>query len=603
MRIRKFKFGKAFFDGIGVQKKRHEIKIGQWRGWGARLTFFYLVLIIAFFTLSTRLFHLTIVRGAENRALSEENRTRVSIIHAPRGIIFDRMGKPLVQNAEAARVIGPCDTSCQAELWLKSDLEKNPEHKKMIWEQDSIRQLIYPYETAHILGYLGEIAEEEIQNPQYVYQDYLLGDKLGRAGMEMIFEKKLRGVDGKELIEVDAQGGALRSLGKIDSIKGEDLYTSIDIDLQKRAYEALGEHMGAVVVSKTKTGEILALVSTPSFDPNKINSGISDTDFKKLASADQPMFNRAISGVYPPGSVFKPLNAIAGLEAEKISAATLIEDTGRLEVGAFSFGNWYFTQYGKVEGKVDMVRALARSNDIYFYKLGEMVGVETIATWGKKLKFGTKSGIELPHEAEGIMPDPAWRMKVRGTSWYLGDTYHLSIGQGDLLTTPLQVNLLTSTIANKGIWCPPTLLKLDATTLSKSASTKCEDMKIKVATLEVVTEGMRRACTPDKGWGYQGTGWPLFDLVIEKSEKEGEDAKKISLPLACKTGTAEFGNPEGKTHAWFTAFAPLDYSDATVSAITGEPEIAVTVVVEQGGEGSSVAAPIAKQLLQEWFGR
>jgi penicillin-binding protein 2 len=465
-------------------------------------------------------------------------------------------------------------------------------------EKDFLRVYMYPYETAHLLGFLGEISDSEMNNVLYSYQGYLTADRLGRMGLEGYFERKLRGTDGKELIEVDAQSNKIRTLGKIDAVQGQNITLSLDADLQKTAYEALGEHAGAVVVSRARSGELLALVSTPSFDPNKLHAGLTTEDFNALFKApDKPMFNRAVSGVYAPGSTFKIVTALAGLESGDITKNTIIEDTGILRVGEFSFSNWYYTQYGKTEGPVDILRAIARSNDIYFYKLGEEVGIDTIAHWGKLLGVGQKTGIELPNEAEGIMPDRAYQKKIRGTDWYLGDSYHIAIGQGDLLTTPLQVNRWTNVVASNGLLCSFSLLKSDGTTKS------CTQLSLKKETLPLIQEGMRRACSSGSDVGYQGTGWPLFDFsVTHEVISEGSGSAQIrKVPVGCKTGTSEFGDAQGKTHAWFTAYAPLPGTKA--GEIHGDPEIVVTVLLEKGGEGSTDAGPIAKKILEEWFKR
>lgn len=572
------------------------------RGWGARITLFYAALIVFFCLLGIRLFHLTVIFGEENRSLSENNRVKTTIIHAPRGIFYDRRGVAISKNVPAFRITGPCKDNAPCPITFLTQekwKEKSELANSVFLEKDFLREYIYSYETAHVLGFLGEIAADEITNPLYTYQDYLIGDRMGRTGLEAVFEKDLRGIDGRELLEIDVQNNKMRTLGQIDPIAGKDIHLSLDIELQKKAYEALGEHPGAVVVSRPKTGEILALVSTPSYNVNKLHAGLSGSEYTQLfESPDKPMFNRALSGVYPPASTFKIVSGIAGLESASVTSQTLIEDTGILRVGEFSFANWYFTQHGGTEGNVNLVKALARSNDIYFYKLGEMTGIDEIAKWGKLFGVGQRTGIELRGEAEGVMPDRNYQRKVRGTDWYLGDSYHIAIGQGDLLSTPLQVNRLTSVIASGGVLCDFTLLKQSAT-----KNKICKDLNIKKAHIDIVTEGMRRACYRGEESEYQGTGWPLFDFSVQKEIIDGAggriESKKV--PIACKTGTAEFGDPD-KTHAWFTAFAPLP-TQASDEVISGEPEIVVTVLVEKGGEGSSVAGPVAKKVLEEWFRR
>ncbi len=605
-----FKFGKAFTDNISrFRPRKRMIETKKLRGWGVRLTSFYILLLIFSFLLLVRLFHLTVVKGKENRELSDGNRIRTRVIHGPRGIIYDRYGKPLVENILGFRLTGDCGKDvCTREFinetqWKKTNMGSQP----FYYERGYLRQYLYPKLLAHTLGYLGEISAAELENPYYIYQDYLMGDWVGRMGLEKNFEKKLRGVDGKELIEVDAQNRIVRTLGKVDPISGSDLYLSLDLQLQRIAYEAMGEYEGAVVVTRPLTGEVLALVSTPSFNPNIFGQSNSDIEVTKLLqSPDRPLFNRAVSGVYPPGSIFKPIVAVAGLETGKITKQTQYEDTGILRIGEFSFSNWYFTQYGGTEGWLNIVKAIARSNDIFFYKLGAVVGINDIAIWGKKFGIGKITGIELPNEAEGLMPDPVWRKQTTGADWYLGDDYHIAIGQGELQTTPLQVNAWTNAIASKGKLCPLTLFRSDKTK-SGSAGT-CTNLNLKESTVDVIWEGMLAACSNAKDLPYQGTGWPLFDFTVNKEIFSGGvgqmETKKI--PLACKTGTAEFGDPQNRTHAWFTAFGPLPADKVRsldTETVTGDPEIAVTVLVEKGGEGSSVAAPVAKKIFEEWFKR
>ncbi len=598
------KFGSAFSENVSVTQKRWQLPKSPIRGWGARVTILHTLLIFFFFLLFVRLFHLTIVQGNENRSLSQENRVRTAIIHAPRGIFYDRRGVALVTNIDAFRVTGPCKTHeiCRTKLQTQEEWQKsgiNPE--SVFLEKDYFRQYQYPLELSHVLGYLGEISDTEARNLLYTYQDYHTGDRLGRMGLEAVFEKKLRGIDGKELIEINSQNNRVRSLGKIDATGGQNLYLSLDADLQKAAYEALMGQSGAVVVSKPKTGEILALVSSPSFDPNVFHAGISQADYESLVkNSERPLFDRAVSGVYPPGSTFKLIAAIAGLESGTIDKNTQIDDTGILRIGDFSFANWYFTQYGKTEGQVDILKAIARSNDIYFYNVGERVGIPKIAEWGRKFGIGQKTGVELTGEAEGLMPDIDYQRKVHKTDWFLGDTYHIAIGQGDLQTTPLQVNRWTNAIASGGTLCDFTLLKQTLT----NSQPRCKNLGIKKENLDLVVEGMRRACSKGDDTTYQGTGYPLFDFsvtheVLTGSSGSGEIRK---IPVACKTGTSEFGDPEGKTHALFTAFAPVPIKSSP-DTMSGDPEIVVTVLVEKGGEGSTVAGPIAKKIFEEWFKR
>jgi len=403
----------------------------------------------------------------------------------------------------------------------------------------------YPFSQslAHVLGYLGQASPEEVEK-----RERKLGDLVGRTGIEEEHDLPLRGQDGGELLEVDTNGVTLRRIGHQEPIPGEDLTLTIDIALQEAAFRTLEGKKGAVVAQDPETGEILALVSSPSFDPDYLEEALQD---KRL-----PMFNRAISGAYPPGSTFKVVTAAAGLEEGKITADSKIEDKGVIVVGTYRYANWYFTQYGKTEGVIDLVKAIKRSTDTFFYKVGEFVGAQKLVAWGKAFGLGQKTGIDLPGEAPGFLPDPS------GARWFLGNTYHLSIGQGALGLTPLQVNQMAAVIASGGKLCQPYLIKTDKVT-------PCQDVGLKEETIRLITEGMKEACSPG------GTAFPFFDFTPQ---------------VACKTGTAEFGDPAGRTHAWLMAFAPFD-----------NPEIVVTALVEAGGEGSYVAAPVVKKVMEAWF--
>jgi penicillin-binding protein 2 len=263
------------------------------------------------------------------------------------------------------------------------------------------------------------------------------------------------------------------------------------------------------------------------------------------------------------------VTATAGLEEGKITKETLINDPGIIKIGPFSYRNWYFSQYGKTEGEINIVRALKRSTDTFFYKVGEWLGARQLSNWARNFGLGQKTGIDLPGETGGLVPDPEWKKEANGEPWFLGNTYHFAIGQADLVTTPLQVNMMTAVIANNGRFCRPQIVKDDFQEKDKRRAVSCRDLKLEKETLQLIKEGMAEACSSG------GTASPLFDLEPQ---------------VACKTGTAEFGDPKDRTHAWLTAFAPAD-----------EPEIVVTVLVEAGGEGSRVAAPIVKKILEAHF--
>src|SRR3989344_4777297 len=551
------KLGSAFSDAIVSMKRqqsRSKDEIPWWAGSG-RALIFATVLVIGFFVLLWRLFDLTVMNGREYRRLSDTNRTRSLTRHAPRGLILDRTGKPLVTNVSVDRTI-----------------------EGGFQETDYIRQYVLGPATSHILGYVGELSEEELASEYYKSRNYTLGDRVGRMGAEEVFNERLRGRDGRELVEIDASGTILRTLGRQEELPGEDITLGLDSGLSKIASDAFPEgEKGAIVVTKPSTGEILAIYSSPGFSPDAFSKGLSQGEYATLVSnPDLPMFNRAIGGAYPPGSTFKIVTSIAGLEEGSITAKTTVEDHGVMTIRPFTFPNWYFVQYGKTEGMVDIVKAIKRSNDIFFYKAGEWIGITKLAEWARKVGIGKPLGIELSGESGGLMPDPAWKKQrfatdrdkeARNDEWYLGDTYHIAIGQGYLLTTPLQVNTWTNVIANKGSVCTPTIEKIQN---SKFKSQNCKDLGIKKETIDIITEGMREACASG------GTGWPLFNFSVSRRRilSEAKDptgiqrdpsvttfprdgTKKVSVPIACKTGTAEFGDPKVRTHAWFTAFGPI----------------------------------------------
>ncbi len=633
------KLGQAFSDFISIEQKSRSSfgkpkAPGWWQGSG-RALLFSSVLFIALFVLGWRLFDLTLIRGHEYRALSDGNRTRELIRHAPRGRILDRTGRPLAQNEQVYRLIEPCPTDaaspCTKTLGQQEydDLNTTGLPHGAYIEVDYRR--VYPAgpATAHVVGYTGEISSKELSDSYFNLRSYRPGDRIGRLGAEAVYEDRLRGRDGRELVEVSADGQVTRTLGRVEEISGEDITLSLDRSISEGAMRVFpaGEK-GAVIVSQPTTGEILALITSPSFDPNVFARSLSPSAYDQLFEhPDLPMFNRGIGGLYPPGSTFKIITAIAGLEEGLLKANTLIEDTGEVVIGPFRFGNWYFTKYGKTEGLVDLVKAIQRSNDIFFYKAGEKIGITKLALWAKRMGMGKPLGIEIPGEAAGLMPDPAWKklrfatpqdQAARNDAWYVGDTYHISIGQGYMLATPLQVNAWTNSIANQGKLCRPTIEKMQSA-ISNQQSAHCKSLNIKPETIDLITDGMKKACEPG------GTGWPLFNFKVksEKSKVKSDEnvasdsstlhsslvTPDLLVPLACKTGTAEFGDPDNKTHAWFTAFAPLPavalakVGRTDSNTISGEPELSVTVLVEGAGEGSEIAAPIAKKILEEWFVR
>lgn len=554
----------------------------SWLSW-----FFRGLLILGFLGLIGRLIDLQVIRGSYFRALAEGNRIRRVPIVAGRGRILARGGEVLIGNTEVKKKV----EFDPIEGFIKSpDIEGIPEDE-ILTEYN--REYFVGKAFAHVGGYIGSVNEVEVGKVKASCDDkgerkpYTL---VGRSGLEQQYECLLSGTDGEELVEVDSLGNRIRMLGRKEPQPGTDLRTTIHFGLQtylsdilsgkkefKRGDIPEGELKAAVVVSDTR-GEILALYSSPSFDPNAFvkpgrNSEVSDV----LKDERMVLFNRAIGGVFHPGSVFKPIVSLAALEEGSIEPDFKYNDTGSIIIdtsyGVFTYNNWYFTQYGGTEGEVDVRRALARSTDTFYYKIGEMTGMDALSSWSEKFGLGLPSGIDLPGEVSGLVPNPEWKLLSKGERWFLGNTYHFSIGQGDTSLTPLQVNQSIATLASGGTYCVPHL--------NADLEPQCRIIEFDSNNRDVVIEGMREACTTG------GTGFTFFE-VNDPSNSQFEGKR-----VACKTGTAETGVND-KTHAWFVFFAP-DSGDRT-------PDIVATVLVEEGGEGSKIAGPIARAIYDYWYG-
>lgn len=527
--------------------------------------------VVLFFVIFLRLFHLQIVEGRQNRELADGNRIQVKIIHAPRGVIYDRNGKILADNSPAFRLNDPASTKHKVRLVsreqaMKWEVKNDPRFLDL--EVDNVRNYPLGEEFAHVVGFMGEISEEQLKKKEF--KNYLAGDQIGQFGLESQYEKTLRGIDGGEIIEVDSKGRKIRALRYEPSKSGGNIYLSIDALLQEQIFQTMKKTLaetnsccGAAVALDPGNGKILALVSLPSFDPNIFSKNDNDAAISEIFSrSDSPVLNRAIGGTYPPGSTFKIVSSLAALASGKISADTTFEDTGVMYLGPYQFSNWYFNQYGKTEGSVNLTKAIERSNDTYFYKVAQIIGEKSLVEWSKKLALGAKLGIDLPGEQTGLVPTDEWKQKNYEQPWYPGDTLHMAIGQGFVLTTPLQVLGITSYIAGDGILYKPELL------LSSQPQVLVSNLLSKEK-IDLVKGGMK--LVPKNG----GTAWPFFTFPVA---------------TAGKTGTAEYGDPKNRTHAWYTSFAPID-----------NPKIVLTVLVEGGGEGSSVAAPIAKEAYRWYF--
>ncbi len=573
-----------------------------------------LSLILVFFALLVaRLLDVTLLKGAAFRTRADSNRYFTKRSPAERAIFLDRYGEPLVQNQKQYLKYLDKDQLYSA----KQFIDREEALSLMATDSASIGYdfiRVYPYGEAlsSTLGYLAPVTAEDLA----ANKSLPLTSRLGRLGLEQFFEANLQGRPASSKFIANALGQKQRLVEQTLATSAANIQTTLDPQLSQVAYEALAGRKGSVVIMDASNGELLSLVSSPSFDPNVFEKHFlaslretSNQESRALISGylndeRQVFFNRSISGAYPPGSVFKLVTALAALETGAIEANTTVDDQGTLEVGDFSYANWYFTQYGRTEGLVDIRRALARSNDIFFYKAAEWLGPTRLATYARAFGFGSPTGVQLTREAAGLVPDPEWKERVVGENWYLGNTYHFGIGQGDLLVTPLQVASMTQAIANSGQLCRSSLI---STQLHQ-----CRDLALRAENLEVVLEGMLAACSSG------GTAYPLFahnaalTTTLEANLPVSDKIKQGMI--ACKTGTAEFGAADARgyrrTHAWLTAVVglPVDLLSEDFRAKVGDlpAELVITVLVESGeeksyAEGSEDAAPVVKAILDVMF--
>ncbi len=427
---------------------------------------------------------------------------------------------------------------------------------------------VYPKATAaHALGYVGEISQRQLA--RMVEDGYRLGDLIGQTGIESVYDQDLKGVDGGRQVRINASGRELGLMADIPAQAGDDLVLTLDARVQAAAEEALGREAGAIVALDPRNGEVLALVSKPDFDPNIFAGRIRAKDWKELLDDERkPMNNRALQGLFPPGSVFKLVTAIAALESGVITPETHFECLGIYWIATWPYRCW--KEIG--HGSVSLDRAIPESCDIFFYQTGLRLKVDRLQRWAHELGFGSKTGIDLPSEAQGLVPDPAWKERTQQMPWFPGNTVMMSIGQGYLLATPLQLAVMVATIANGGIRVTPHLVKRvlasDGSVVREIDVPPAAKVRIHDETLRLIQNGME-AAVQDR----RGTAW--------RSRVQG-------LSVAGKTGTAQ--NPHGEDHATFVTFAPLE-----------NPQIAIAVIVENGGEGGLTAAPMAKKVMEAYF--
>ncbi len=549
--------------------------------------------------LGGRLAYLQLMQGTQNRELAESNRIRLLPKQPERGKILDRKGKilagsrlshsvflwPLAQKkAEWSRTLKHVSQILNIPV---VDIQKRLEQEgynspyrvriarsispqkvtalaENIGELDGVQvdaEAVRNYPNgdlaAHVLGYTGELTDEDFK--KYHKDHYRLGDVIGQMGIESSREQELRGEWGGQQVEVDGAGNVVKILGEKQTHAGKDVTLTIDLDLQKAAETALGNRKGSIVAIDPNNGAILAMVSRPAFDPNLFSTRISEKQWAQLQSEDHPFVNRALQG-YPPASTFKIVTTTAGLESGKFSPDTVLATSASIRVGGIDFGDWNHAGFGP-QG---FVGALTWSSDTFFYQIGMGVGDQTLIQWTRRFGFGQKTGVELGNEeAAGLVPDNEWKQKEVKESWFLGDTVNMSIGQGFLQCTPLQVAGMFAIAANGGYRVKLHLLKDN-----EAAQHWRESLNLKPETVRILHEGLR-------GVVNGGTATAAFS---------GTD-----LAIAGKSGTAEdFGR---ESHTWFGSFSPVD-----------KPQIVVVAFGENsGGGGGSFAAPMVRQVLEAYF--
>lgn len=602
-----------------------------------------------FLLLAARVIDLQGVQGKFFWNISENNRQFRSDIPAERGVFLDRYGDPLVFNTRLYfRYTNPLALYPTTEPLVQSEALLAQVTDPLAVGYSLQRLYLRPFSLAHVLGYISAVTQEDLARSAQLK----LTDFVGRSGLEQAYDPRLRGKDGYQDFEINALGEKQAIQAKSPPQQGQPITTTLDPYLSTAAWRAMGNKTGAVVILNAETGEVLSLVSTPSFNSNLFSPGDEAANAQRvqllqeaLVDERQLFFNRAVSGTYPPGSVFKLVTAVAALENQAVDLNTTVDDQGVLEVGGSQYANWYYTQYGRTEGLISLVRALSRSNDIYFYKAAEWTGPEALAQKAREFGFGEPTGIEIPGERGGLVPDPEWKERTIGERWFLGNTYHFGIGQGDVLVTPLQLAHMVAAFGNNGQICKPTLLENSQASSVGQADRRCASLGISDDTLEAIQQGMIGACSAG------GTAFPFFDwnttrlTELPESLPVGESIRRGMA--ACKTGTAEFGGADErgyrKTHAWFgmviggfsdllkteiEAISNEGITTATDSAAvateentnpfqerqkwlqqiqaTGFPRtLAVVVLVESDeqqpyAEGSREAAPVAREIV-DWM--
>lgn len=599
-----------------MSKKRFVREIMEMKHRTILLSF---VVAAVFFILLVRLWHLQILNAEDYRSMSENNRLRFVPVAASRGTIMDRNGTIMVSNQPSfSLVVIPQEVKDKQALLdqLSSLLGMDRTELSERWEKAMGRAKYYPIVLAsnisrdqveiieenrlrlpgvdvemkpvreytggiiasHLLGYIGEVSEDELNSKGY--EDYNLGDYIGKNGIERSFEDDLHGSDGGRQLEVDARGRVLRTISETNPTVGNSVVLTIDASIQKKAEQAFGDQAGAAVAMDVNSGEILAFVSNPGFDPSLFSGKMPPDIWKQyLEDKRRPLENKALTGQYPPGSTFKIITALAGLENNKVNETTSVTCSGSYKVGTSTFRCWN----RKGHGTTNLKKSLRESCDVYYYQLGENLGVDLIAATARKFMLGDPLGIGLKNEKSGLIPTTEWKKKRYGKRWIYGETMPVAIGQGYVLMTPIQLASMVSTVASEGTIYRPMLVKrivdADGKTLREFAPEKIGSTGISAENFRLIKQGLF-AVVNESG----GTGWAARVGEVKVAGKTGT-SQVVKLRDSKKSTPYQF-----RDHALFVAFAPFE-----------NPQIAVSVVVEHGEHGGSAAGPIAGKIIQAWL--
>ncbi len=589
-----------------------------------RLIMLMIAVLLAVLVLVLRLFYLQIIQGQEFRRLSLNNSIRLQNIDAPRGFIYDRHGTLLVDNRPSfdlyvnlkdarpldetlkrltphtgmafenlvQRVETESRTSALKPVLIERDIGRDAlatieSHRYDLPGIDvqirRLRNYIFPNFAAHLLGYIGEVNPDELKRSGNA--DLRMGDQIGKFGVEKSLERYLRGERGGRQVEVNANGQVVRVLHTVYARSGHSIYLTIDRDLQKKAEEMLTGEAGAVVAVDPQNGEILALASGPAFDQNDFITGLSTEKWRALIeNPDRPLNNKAIQGEYPPASTYKIIASLAGLQEGVITPDETIFCPGYHRFGNRTYRCWRRGGHGRV----DLNQAIARSCDVYFYQVGQRLGIDRLAFYANASGLGKRTGIALDHESRGLVPTAAWKKKRTGIAWQAGETLSVAIGQGFNLTTPLQMAMFTAAVANDGNRYQPVLVKNivkpGGTPAVARPPKRVGRLPVDAAHLAEVKRGMWEVVQ-----GKKGTARIARLKQIEICGKTGT-AQVVSLDKFEKDAASK-DERRFKDHAWFIAYAPTD-----------APRIAIAVIVEHGEHGSSAAAPIARELVRTYLG-